>query len=173
MGRSPLASAAWAAACLAQTYSSCAFPLLTQVARQQGEYLAEALRLADGQLGSLDELAPPFRYSHKGSMAYVGGGECLFALSFSRAARKLGVGREACAFWLAAAGGCALAVCLPVPVFIAIFGACCCRLLRRLLCHSCRIARRRRSRPRTAAPTPWLTCPCRCLSLTFHLQTGR
>lgn len=49
------------------------FPL--QVARQQGEYLAEALRLADGQLGSLDELAPPFRYSHKGSMAYVGGGE--------------------------------------------------------------------------------------------------
>ncbi|KAI7836386.1 hypothetical protein COHA_009749 [Chlorella ohadii] len=50
-----------------------ALPATAQVARQQGEYLAEALRLADGQLGSLDELAPPFRYSHKGSMAYVGG----------------------------------------------------------------------------------------------------
>ena len=46
-----------------------------QVARQQGEYLAEALRLADGNVAELSQLAPPFRYAHKGSMAYVGGGE--------------------------------------------------------------------------------------------------
>ncbi|PRW59414.1 type-II calcium-dependent NADH dehydrogenase isoform A [Chlorella sorokiniana] len=50
-----------------------ALPATAQVARQQGEFLAEAFRLADGRLDCLDELAPPFQYFHKGSMAYVGG----------------------------------------------------------------------------------------------------
>ena len=46
-----------------------------QVARQQGEFLAEALRLADGDVDSLDKLAPGFQYAHKGSVAYIGAGE--------------------------------------------------------------------------------------------------
>ncbi|EFN51687.1 hypothetical protein CHLNCDRAFT_59165 [Chlorella variabilis] len=51
-----------------------ALPATAQVARQQGEYLAEAFKLADGDLEELPRAAPGFKYFHKGSMAYVGGG---------------------------------------------------------------------------------------------------
>lgn len=50
-----------------------ALPATAQVARQQGEYLAEAFKLADGDLEELPRAAPGFKYFHKGSMAYVGG----------------------------------------------------------------------------------------------------
>ncbi|KAI3439031.1 hypothetical protein D9Q98_001441 [Chlorella vulgaris] len=50
-----------------------ALPATAQVARQQGEYLAAVLRKADGDLAEVSKVAPSFKYSHKGSMAYVGG----------------------------------------------------------------------------------------------------
>ncbi|KAL4428590.1 hypothetical protein ABPG77_008902 [Micractinium sp. CCAP 211/92] len=50
-----------------------ALPATAQVAKQQGEYLAAALQAADGNVDELPKLAPKFQYSHKGSMAYVGG----------------------------------------------------------------------------------------------------
>jgi hypothetical protein len=47
-----------------------------QVAKQEGEFLAELFRTNDIRPGQrLDDNAKPFDYAHKGSMAYVGSGE--------------------------------------------------------------------------------------------------
>lgn len=55
-----------------------ALPATAQVARQQGEYLAEALSRAEVRGGELDISASgPFQYNHKGSLAYVGGDEAV------------------------------------------------------------------------------------------------
>ncbi|KAF6266031.1 hypothetical protein COO60DRAFT_1633095 [Scenedesmus sp. NREL 46B-D3] len=54
-----------------------ALPATAQVAKQQGEYLAEVLRHGsfDQQAGVLQpsHKQAPFKYNHKGSLAYVGG----------------------------------------------------------------------------------------------------
>eukprot|EP00882_Tetradesmus_deserticola_P003879 GHRQ01004103.1.p1 GENE.GHRQ01004103.1~~GHRQ01004103.1.p1 ORF type:complete len:615 (+),score=301.43 GHRQ01004103.1:630-2474(+) len=76
-----------------------ALPATAQVAKQQGEYLAEVLRH-----GSFDEesgvLRPsrkqaPFKYNHKGSLAYVGGDKAVMDIP------KLGpiFGTEAGILW--------------------------------------------------------------------------
>lgn len=45
--------------------------LALQVAKQQGQYLAKLLRAGIAP-GKLPEGVEPFKYSHKGSLAYVG-----------------------------------------------------------------------------------------------------
>jgi NADH:ubiquinone reductase (non-electrogenic) len=61
------------------------FPATAQVAAQQGKYLAKlfAKGSIDGASKSFDELkkeSSPFAYFHKGSLAYLGGGEAAFDL---------------------------------------------------------------------------------------------
>lgn len=48
-----------------------ALPATAQVAKQQGQYLAKLLRAGIAP-GKLPEGVEPFKYSHKGSLAYVG-----------------------------------------------------------------------------------------------------
>ena len=51
----------------------CPWLACAQVARQQGEYLAGLLKQGLGPHGEVPEGAVPFRYGHKGSLAYIGG----------------------------------------------------------------------------------------------------
>lgn len=76
-----------------------ALPATAQVAKQQGEYMAEVLKRGkfDQEQGLLEvaDRQEPFKYHHKGSLAYVGGDKAVMDIP------KVGpiLGREAGLLW--------------------------------------------------------------------------
>lgn len=66
-----------------------------QVAKQQGQYLAQLVK-AGIEPGKLPEGVAPFKYNHKGSLAYVGAHPCVDRQNECVSASQAGALRYSC-----------------------------------------------------------------------------